>query len=77
MYYVTFSGSNHFHNALNLDVFLTWKVFFHSTFTWSWSSNANQSVNKLCNVVQDQIIWRVPNYRKALVEESSHQQLEY
>ena len=43
----------HFHNALNLDVFLIWKLF---TYFWSWRSSANRSVDKLCNVARDQII---------------------
>ena len=39
----TFSHSNLFHNAMDLDVFLTWKFFFHSTFR---NSNAiNLSAN--------------------------------
>ena len=43
----------HFHIALNLDVYLIWMFF---TYFRSWRSNANRSVDKLCNTARDHII---------------------
>ena len=59
-----------FHNAVNFDVFLIWKMCSLSekmcshvfliwkifTYFRSWFSNANQSVQELCNMALDQIV---------------------